>query len=95
MNRSLDTIKPAKNAQTDKVFGGITIKMSKEEMGKIVLSFPYNPEFGRKYKTISGHRWQSEGKDKIHIDSVLQTHLSNRVILRSEATKQSQKFPFA
>ena len=34
---------------------------------------------------------QSEGK-KIHIDSLLQTNLSNRVIARSEATKQSQKF---
>ena len=92
MNRSLDTIKPAKNAQTDKGFSGVAIKISKEEMGKIVLSFPYNPKFGRKFKTISGYRWQPEGKEKINIDSLLQTNLSNRVIARSEATKQSQKF---
>ena len=38
----------------------ITIK--KDKSGFLIESFPYNPQFVQKIKTIAGHRWYPEGK---------------------------------
>jgi len=38
----------------------ITIK--KDKSGFLIESFPYNPQFVQKIKTIAGQRWYTEGK---------------------------------
>ena len=38
----------------------ITIK--KDKSGFLIESFPYNPQFVQKIKTIAGQRWYPEGK---------------------------------
>ena len=65
MNRSLDTIKPAKNAQTDKGFSGIAIKISKEEMGKMFCHFLTTPNLSENLKLYQDTDCSPKGKKSI------------------------------
>jgi len=40
----------------------LKIKILKDKENNLVVSFPYNPQFVEKVKTIKGHRWHPEEK---------------------------------
>jgi hypothetical protein len=40
----------------------LKIKILKDKLGNITVSFPYNPQFVQKIKTIKRHRWHLNGK---------------------------------
>ena len=40
----------------------LKIKILKDRENNLMVSFPYNPQFVQKIKTIKGHRWHPNGK---------------------------------
>jgi len=40
----------------------LKIKILKDRENNLIVSFPYNPQFVQKIKTIKGHRWHPDGK---------------------------------
>lgn len=38
------------------------VEIKKERVGRIIVTFPYNPGYVEKLKTIKGHRWHPEEK---------------------------------
>jgi len=40
----------------------LKIKILKDKKKNLMVSFPYNPQFVEKIKTIKGHRWYPDGK---------------------------------
>jgi len=40
----------------------IKVKILKDREDNLMVSFPYNPQFVDKIKTIRGHRWHPEGR---------------------------------
>ncbi len=40
----------------------LKIKILKDKENNLIVSFPYNPQFVEKIKTIKGHRWHPDGK---------------------------------
>jgi len=40
----------------------LKIKILKDKLDNLVVSFSYNPQFVQKIKSIKGHRWHPEGK---------------------------------
>jgi len=40
----------------------LKIKVLKDREDNLMVSFPYNPQFVQKIKTIKGHRWHPDGK---------------------------------
>jgi hypothetical protein len=40
----------------------LKIKILKNRENNLIVSYPYNPKFVEKIKTIKGHRWHPDGK---------------------------------
>jgi site-specific recombinase XerD len=40
----------------------LKVKILKDKKNNLIVSFPYNPQFVEKIKTIKGHRWHPDGK---------------------------------
>jgi hypothetical protein len=39
-----------------------TVEIKKGAVNRVIVTFPYNPEYVEKIKTIKGHRWHPEEK---------------------------------
>jgi hypothetical protein len=40
----------------------LKVKILKDKENNLIVSFPYNPQFMEKIKTIKGHRWHPDNK---------------------------------